>query len=148
MRRPAVRMGPPLSCSQSISGKEEKEKKGKGGQKGNIQSQGGAPPSYATSSFLPSSPLAAAHGGIVTICPTLVSRRKDMIARVAHSSLNIRLILGAFRCFCPQRAPMSFTCPGSAAPRPRTGRTGGSGIASRYARTTRIVRGDFSDPVA
>ena len=69
---------------------------------------GPGPPSSPSTSALSSSepsppPPASPRGGVVTICPTFVFRRKDSTALVALSSPKSKAILGALGCFHPQR---------------------------------------------
>ena len=88
----------------------------------------GPPSSPSTSSSSLSSP--RPRDGMVTICPTFVTRRKDRTAFVALSSLKSKAIRGALGCFHPQRFPSSF----------QSSKRGGGGSATHPGRTRRTSR--------
>ena len=101
----------------------------------------GPPSSPSTPTLAPSelsspspSPL---RGGIMTICPTFVLRRKDSAAFVVLLSSKSKAIQGAFGCFHPQRFTTSFLSSWIWG-MPRSSQ-GGGGTASRCGRTTKII---------
>ena len=131
MRRPAVRIKLPFPLLPKHPRKRSKKKKRKNKRKRQRKNavpwgRGGRPLPFIPTVLL----VCYRPWGTVTICPTLVSQREDMPARVARPSSNIR----AFGVFHPQGVP----CPGSDVSRPCIGPKSGYGVASRFARITSI----------